>query len=119
MKISTSFSKYFFGVVIKQVREQATYPLVYQNPITKESWMIDLQVIDDKDVYQLLKLINPDYPKINELLPVSTTLLTSKELSDHIKWVERFMAENGVCLGYVEEAWQRILESAGIKKEKM
>lgn len=116
MKISTHFQKFFFGVVCKQLKEKATYPLRYQHPLTKEWYLIDLAKVSDENVYQLLKLVNPNYPKLNNLLPASTKVLSSKHLTDHIQWVERWVAENGIEMPYITQEWEKLLKENGIDK---
>ncbi len=117
MLISTRFQKFFFGVVCPQLKELATSPYKYQHPLTEEWYLIDMKKISDDGIYQLLKLVNPHYPKLNGLLPASTKVLNSKQLSDHIKWVERWAAENNVELGYIADEWEKLLQDAGIEKE--
>ena len=117
MKISLQFSNFFFGVVCKQLKKQAKYPLRYQHPLTKEWYLIDLTKVSDGAVYQLLKLINPNYPKLNDLLPASTKVLTEKHLTAHIQWIERLASDNGITLNYISEEWDKLLAEAGINKE--
>ncbi len=120
MKITAQFNKFFFGVVCPQLKAKALEkgkPMMYQHPLTKEWYLIDLVKVSDDGIYQLLKLVNPYYPKLNDLLPASTTVLSNKQLSDHIKWVERWASENGLELPYIVEEWERILQEAGIQKE--
>ncbi len=117
MLISTHFQKFFFGVVCKQLKEQAIAPYKYQHPLTGDWYLLDIRKISDEGIYQLLKLISPDYPRLNNLLPASTKVLSSKQLSEHIKWVERWAAQNGVEMGYISDEWERVLNEAGIEKE--
>jgi len=116
VKISKVFQGFFFGVVCKQLKEQAKYPLRYQHPLTKVWYLIDLAKVSDDAVYQLLKLVNPNYPKLNDLLPASTKVLTSKHLTQHIQWIERWASENGLTLGYINEEWEKLLKENGINK---
>lgn len=117
MLISTRFNKFFFGVVCKQLKEQAEKPYKYQHPYTREWFEIDIRKIGNENIYQLLKLVNPHYPKYNNFLPTSTKLITSKEMTQHIQWIERWASENEVTLGYIADEWERILINAGIEKE--
>lgn len=117
MLISTRFNRFFMGVVCPQLKKEAQYPLRYQHPLTKEWYLIDLSKVSDDAVYQLLKLVNPDYPKLNNLLPASTKVLTSKHLTAHIQWVERWASENGLTLGYIVEEWEKLLKENNINKE--
>ena len=118
MLLSTHFNRFFHGVVCKQIKENANYPLRYQHPLTGDWYLIDMRKVSDDGVYQLLKLVNPDYPKLNNLLPASTKVLTSKHMTDHIQWVERWLGENGVTLPYISEQWDRLLQENGIEKDK-
>lgn len=118
MNISRPFQNFFFGVVISQLKEKATSPFKYQHPLTKEWYLVDMRKISDDGIYQLLKLINPNYPKFNHILPASTKVLTSKQLTEHIQWIERWAGENAITLPYITEQWEKILLEAGIKKEK-
>lgn len=118
MKISQNFQKFFFGVICKQLKEQARYPLRYQHPLTKDWYLIDLSKVSDESIYQLLKLVNPNYPKLNHILPASTKVLTNKHLTEHIKWIELWAAENGLELQYISDEWDRLLRENGIEKEK-
>jgi len=117
MLISTHFQKFFFGVVCKQLKELAEAPYKYQHPYSGEWFLIDLRKISDEGIYQLLKLVNPNYPKLNDLLPASTKVISSKQMTEHIQWIERWASQNGVTLSYIADEWQRLLEQAGINKE--
>ena len=121
MLISTHFQKFFFGVVCPQLKAKALEkekPMMYQHPLTKEWFLINLKQVSDDGVYQLLKLINPHYPKLNGLLPASTKVLDNKKLTQHIQWVERWAGDNGLELPYIADEWQKILQEAGIEKDK-
>jgi len=115
MKISTQFNRFFFGVVIKQIKE-LPQPLNYQNPFNGEMYEIDLSKVADDGIYQLFKLINPFYPK-RGLVCGSTKNLSNKQMTKHIQWLERWIAFNGLELEYVSEEWNRILKDAGIEHE--
>jgi hypothetical protein len=121
MLISTKFRKFFFGVVCPQLKEKALEkdkPMMYQHPLTQEWYLLNMKNVSDEGVYQLLKLINPHYPKLNMILPASTKVLNSKQLTRHIQWVERWAGENELELGYIVDEWEQILQEAGIEKEK-
>ena len=112
MKISTKFQKFFFGVVCKELKTQAVKPMRYQNPFNQEWFLIDLNKVSSEGIYQLLKLINPYYPKLNNLLPASTRVLSNKHLTQHIQWIERWASENGITMFHVIEEWKKIIEEA-------
>lgn len=89
---------------------------MYQHPLTLDWYLLDISKVSHDGIYQLLKLINPNYPKLNSILPASTKVLSSKQLTQHIQWVERFASENGIELDYISEEWAKVLSDAGIDK---
>lgn len=90
----------------------------YTHPYTNERIYFDMRFVDDNAVYQFLKLVNPHYPKDETgLTPVSTTRIDSKALTQHIQWIERWTALNGIEMPYIVEAWDKILLEAGIEKD--
>lgn len=121
MLISTRFQKFFFGVVCPQLKQKAIEkdkPMMYYYLPAKEWSLINLAQVSDEGIYQLLKIINPYYPKLNGILPASTKVISSKQMSDHIKWIERWANENGLELPYIADEWEKILQEAGIEKDK-
>lgn len=124
MKISTHFQKFFFGVVCPQLKQGAIDRFVktgkgmgYANPFTKERYYFDMRKINDEAVYLFLKLVNPDYPKDESgLTPVSTTLIDTETMTNHIKWIERWAGLNGLELQYIADEWEELLAKAGIVK---
>lgn len=117
MKISKGFQGFFFGVVCPQLKEKATSPFKYQHPFTKEWILVDLRKVDEKRIYEFLKYINPYFPKYEGFMPESMTKLDSKQLLRHLQWIERWAAENGVVMQYVQEQYDQMLRDIGIKKE--
>lgn len=120
MLISTQFNRFFHGVVCPQLKQKAIEkgkPMMYYYLPAKEWSLINLAQVSDDGIYQLLKIINPYYPKLNGILPASTKVLNPKQLSDHIKWIERWASENGLGLGYIADEWEQLLQEAGIEKE--
>jgi len=111
MKISTHFQKFFFAAVIPEVKK-AQQPLKYQNPFTMEWYLLDMSKVSNDGIYNMMKLINPHYPKLQNLLPASTKVLDSKMMTQHIQWIERFLSQNGHTCKYIEEEWNRILEES-------
>jgi hypothetical protein len=124
MKISTHFQRFFFGVVCPQLKQGAIERFVktgkgmgYVNPFTKERYYFDMRKINDEAVYLFLKLVNPNYPKDESgLTPVSTTLIDTETMTNHIKWIERWAGLNGLELQYIADEWEELLAKAGIVK---
>ena len=124
MLISTRFQKFFFGVVCPQLKKGAIERfkdtgkgMGYVHPYTRKRIYFDMRNVDDKAVYQFLKLVNPSYPKDEtEITPLSTTKVETQALTAHIQWVERWAGLNGIEMSYIGKEWQRLLEQAGIKR---
>lgn len=124
MKISTQFSRFFFGVVCPQLKQGAVKRFIetgkgmgYRNPYTHKTVYFDMRQIGDDAVYQFLKLINPDYPRDDtHITPLSTKLIDTDIMTSHIKWIERWAGLNGLELQYIADEWEKLLLEAGIKK---
>lgn len=124
MKISTRFRRFFFGVVCKQLKVGAVKRfkdtgkgMGYVHPYTQERKYFDMRNVDDKAVYQFLKLTNPNYPKDESMItPLSTTKIDSKAMTEHITWIERWAGLNGIEMPYIAEEWEQLLKEAGIEK---
>ena len=124
MKISSSFNRFFHGVVCPQIKQGAVKRfketgrgMGYKNPYTNETVYFDMRQISDESVYQFLKLINPHYPRDEtQITPLSTTLIDTETMTAHIQWVEQWAGLNGVELQYIADEWDRVLEKAGIVK---
>jgi len=115
VKISKEFQGFFFGAVIPEIKK-AQQPMKYQNPYTQKWHLVDMTKVSDNAVYNLMKILNPHYPKFEGLLPASTTVLGNKHLTQHIQWIERWLAQNGHTARYIEEKWNEIMRNAGIEK---
>jgi len=121
LTISNQFNKYLHGVVLKQVFDNSRQVSFREWLDTNTGGCLIFYKGEDYDTMdelkQLFKLMNLYYP-IEEDGKVSTRDITSKELSRHIEFVLKIMGENGVLLPFIEDEWQRLLEQAGIEKEK-
>ena len=123
MKISKEFQGFFFGTVCPQLKSGAVERfkkngkgMGYVHPYTQERIYFDMRFVDDKAVYQFLKLANPNYPKDETgLTPLSTTAIDSKGLTEHIQWIERWSGLNGIELGYIAKEWEEVKRKAGIE----
>lgn len=63
----------------------------------------------------LIKQVNLDFPKdVATGLGVSTTVLTNKDMVQHLEWFRMVAGDNGFSFSRDDEDWQRLLVSAGI-----
>ena len=119
MNISQRFNRYLHGVVLDQCFRHSRQVSFREWKDTGTGGCLifyrDEDYEDMNELKQLFKLMNLDYP-IEEDGKVSTRDITSKEMTRHIEFVLKIMAENGTLLPVVEEEWQRLLEQAGIEK---
>lgn len=116
MRISRQFQKFFFGVVVPEIR-RAKQPLKYTDEHTGETVGINFSAVKKRDVYQLLKHINPHYPKDYGYIPKSTTEIDTDDMRKHIRFIEDLLSENGHTARHIEHEWNKILHEAGIFKE--
>jgi hypothetical protein len=104
VKISSNFNRFIFGVVLNDLKNSDGI-LKFDEPkfkfrpknITKES------------LRNLLKYLDFNYPRDKDMHPLSYAELDSKQMSDHIAWIERTAAWSGIELNYISEEWARIM----------
>ena len=116
MQISNNFNR-FYHMILSQVFKKAGH-LSFRNWIDTSTGgsltflkYENYESIDD--LKTIFKLMDINFPMHGDS-KASTVDLTSKELSDHISWVLKVVAENGIVLPVVEEEWQRLLGDADI-----
>ena len=72
--------------------------------------MINFRQVKSSSIYQILKQLNKNYPLDEDNTKLSTTKMTSKQMTEHIQWIERVVAFNGLCFDYVTSEWERLLQ---------
>ena len=119
--ITSHFSRFYHGVVLKQVFDNSRQVSFREWKDTNTGGCLifyrgeDYSAMDE--LKQIFKLMNLYYP-IEEDGKVSTRDITSKELTRHIEFVLKIMGENGILLPFIEDEWERMLQDAGIEKDK-
>ena len=108
MLISCSFRKFFFGVVCKEIKKLPPLKVEFMG----EWYMINFRQVKPSSIYQLLKQLNSKYPLDIDNKKVSTTVITSVQMTEHIQWLERLVSFNGYTFDYVSLEWERILNEA-------
>ena len=119
MNISQRFNRYLHGVVLDQCFKHSRQVSFREWKDTSTGGCLIFYRGDDystlEELKVILKLMDLNFP-IEEDGKVSTRDITSKEMTRHIEFVLKIMAENGTLLPVVEEEWQRLLEQAGIER---
>ena len=111
MKISLQFNKFIFGVVLEDLR-QPNIILKFE----EVGFKFRTSQISKESMRNLLKYLDLDYPRDDRNEPLSYTKLTSKEMSNHIKWIELKAMESGHEMLYITQEWERLLNQCGIYK---
>ena len=106
MKISTNFQKFIFGVVLEDLKNSGGV-LEFQDPPFK----FRCASISKESIRNLLKHLDFNYPRNENGLPLSYTKLDSKQMSDHITWIERQCAFSGIEMRYIADEWERIIKN--------
>lgn len=106
MNISSNFQKFFFGVVCKEIKKLPPMKIKFMG----EWSMINFRMVKSESIYQILKQLNKNYPLAEDGKKLSTTKLNSKQMTDHILWIERVVSFNGFTFKYVSDEWSRLIE---------
>lgn len=106
MKISQNFNKYIFGVVLKDLKNSGGV-LEFQNPPFK----FRVSQITKESIRNLLKYLDFNYPRNETGIPLSYTKLDSKQMSDHINWIERQCAFSSIEMSYISKEWERLVQN--------
>jgi hypothetical protein len=106
MLISHRFNKFFFGVVCKEIKKLPPMQIRFMG----EWSMINFRQVKSSSIYQILKQLNKNYPLDDDSTKLSTTKMTSKQMTEHIQWIERVVSWNGHTFDYVSQEWERLLK---------
>ena len=105
MKISSNFNRFIFGVVLEDLKHSGGI-LTFQDPTFK----FRVSSISKESIRNLLKHLDFNYPRDDAQKPLSYTKLDSKQMSDHINWIERQCAFSGIEMQYISQEWERIIK---------
>lgn len=106
MKISINFNKFIFGVVLKDLKNSGGV-LEFQNPPFK----FRVSQISKESIRNLLKYLDFNYPRNETGIPLSYIKLDSKQMSEHVNWIERQCSFSGIELGYISKEWERLVQN--------
>ena len=102
--ISNQFMRFYYGVVLKQIR-QIQSPLVFHN-----KFKIRLSSLSVNSSKQMLKMLDLEYPKDSTQMPISLRDIENSELIHHIDFLISVLAENKLSFKFIDDEWQRLLK---------
>ena len=105
MKISSNFNRFIFGVVLEDLKMSGGV-LEFQEPPFK----FRVTSISKETIRNLLKHLDFNYPRDENGTPLSYTKLDSKQMSEHVNWIERQCAFSGIEMQYITEQWEIIMK---------
>ena len=103
MKISSNFNRFIFGVVLEDLKNSGGV-LEFKEPPFK----FRCSQLSKETIRNLLKYLDFNYQRNENGVPLSYTKLDSKQMSDHVTWIERQCAFSGIEMKYIVESWERI-----------
>ena len=104
MSVSNNFFRFIFGVVLEDLHNSGGV-LTFQEPPFK----FRVSAISKESIRNLLKHLDFNYPRDENEKPLSYTKLDSKQMTEHISWIERQCAFSGIEMRYISQEWERIM----------
>ena len=106
MIISRSFNRFYFGVIVKQLKEADVLFCANLN------FRFKPRQVRIKSFYHLLKALDLGYPNCKNK-KMSLTKINNKQLLAHIEFCFKLAADSGYKMPYVEEQWE-LLKKEGV-----
>lgn len=122
MNISTQFNKFYHSAVLTELFKKAN-SLKFELWVDSETNLPFIFVRGEHynemdELKQLLKNMNLNYA-VDEYKKVSTAKIDSKALMQHIEWCIKLAGENGIEFGFIQDEWDRLLQSAHSYTERI
>ena len=105
MSISYPFLRFTFGAVITPIRD-ANIILHFDTPRFK----FRTGALSKESIRDLFKHLDFEFPRDEEGKPLSYTKLTTKQLHDHVAWIELKASESGFTMPHIEREWALLME---------
>ena len=105
MKLSINFNRFVFGAVLTPLRNSGA---ILQFDDFNFKFRASGITVDS--FRNLLKHLDLNYPRDQDGKPLSYTKLDSKQMSDHVMWIEFIASNSGYTLPYIEAEWNRLME---------
>ncbi|MDR2790257.1 MAG: hypothetical protein LBB59_04715 [Campylobacteraceae bacterium] len=103
MKISNNFNRFIFSIL----RDLHAHCKVLK--IDEPRALLPINLIDAETLRNLLKYLDLNYPRDDRGVPLSYTKLDSKQMSEHVNWIEKQAGLSGVELSHITREWERIM----------
>jgi hypothetical protein len=110
MKISSNFNRFVFAV-LKDLRRQCKIL-----KIDEPRALLPISLIDSESLRNLLKYLDLNYPRDDKGIPLSYTKLDSKQMNEHVNWIEKQAGLSGVELSHITREWERIMAQYKLEK---
>ena len=107
MIVNNQFNRYFWGLVINDIKVNLKYPIKL-NHIKWGYIQVDLKRLSKDSIHQLLKQLT-NFPKDSEGKAKSLTEISSKDLVNHIELIKVMMNQNGFTFKADKQEWARLM----------
>ena len=127
MKINSNFNRFHHGAIINDMFNQRSFisfgflgiiDTQTSQPFTIVKGEDYTKASDNNDCIKSpftlknwLKLADVNYPRGADTYPISTTKLTSKQVTEHEEFIRLVAANNGFSLSVDDEEWNRLINS--------
>ena len=91
-------------MVLSELKKEGVV-LKFDNP----KFMFRTSSITKESMRELLKHLDFDYVRDEEGKPLSYTKLDSKQMSNHVAWIEMIAGSSGVEMSYITAEWDRLM----------
>jgi len=118
VQISNSFNRFYHRAVLTELFKKCGTLRFYFWIDTETGGTLEFikgEHFNDMDeLKQILKNMNLDYA-VSEESKISTSEIDPKSLIQHIEWVIKLAADNNISFQFVEDEWNILLTSCGIR----
>lgn len=104
MLISRAYQGFIFSAVLPELKKEGVV-LKFDNP----KFQFRTSSVRKESIRNLLKYLDFSYPRNEAGEPLSYTKLDSKQMSDHVQWIELIAANSGLELQYIAQEWARLM----------
>ena len=107
MIVNSSFNRYFWGLVITDIKVNLKYPIKLNHKVFGYV-QVDLKRLSKDSIHQLLKQLT-NFPKDSEGKAKSLTEISSKDLVNHIELIKVMMNQNGFAFKADNDEFNRMI----------
>ena len=103
MIISNQFNRFYHKCIISEIK-LIDKPISFYN-----RFKVRFSGLSIKSIKTMLKMLDLNYPRSNDNV-ISIKDIENKELCEHIEWIFKEFANNGVTFKVIEDEWNRLLK---------